>query len=227
MSTKLSKNKPEIIKRRSSSALAIFVDGVGLDRACRRVRRRVDWKKLLQSLSGGKRLIEARYYNLLPHSDDNRQTAFLDNLALAGFSCIIKRLPPKNVEKQVSITVEMASDLMAFALGQTEYPDLNYTNFRSSTQNKDLDDEEFTRSIVTPLSPEEAIQLTKREVILVCPSKEMDYPVSFLNRLGISTITADFGTFSTNKIVTASSDWIDLSLAENIWHGAENSRLST
>ena len=229
MSKTKSSTKPSIIKRRPNSAVGIFVDGVGLDRACKRIKRRVDWKKLLSSLGAGKRLVEARYYNLLPNTDDNRQTAFLDALGQAGFESVIKRLPPKHIEKQVSIAVEMASDLMAFALGQNEFPDLHYFAVRSAAKRNPTaaDWDEEAKPLVAKLTPEESKILSQREVILVCPSKELEYTVSYLKLLGVKTSTADFGTFSVNKTLTASDGWIDLSLSESIWHGSEAARVST
>jgi hypothetical protein len=217
--------KDTIIKRRQDKALGIFVDGVGLDRASRRIRRKVDWKKLLRALSSGKRLISARYYNLLPNSDDNRQISFLDNVSAAGFQAIIKRLPPKHIERQASINVEMAADMIMFGMGKNDFPDLFYHTVRSSGANiaqsndlaKDSDEDSEKSSRIEELSPEEDSILTKREIVIVCPSKELEYPVSYLNNLGVKTVTADFGKFTVSNTLTASSDWIDLTDSEDIW----------
>jgi hypothetical protein len=42
----------------------------------------------------------------------------------AGLTVLVKRLPPKGVTRQVSIDVELAADIIAFALGHFKFSDL-------------------------------------------------------------------------------------------------------
>lgn len=113
-----------VIKRTERRVLGLFIDGTGLDRATRRLNRKVDMSALVRGVSSGLTPIVARYYTLIPYEDDSRQRAFLDAVSRAGLSVIVKRLPPKGVTRQVSIDVEMASDLVAFALGHSQFSDL-------------------------------------------------------------------------------------------------------
>ena len=94
-----------VIKRRQSKLLGLFIDGTGLDRATRRLNRRVDLTALVRGVTSGIKPSVARYYTLIPYEDDSRQRAFLDAVSRAGLSVIVKRLPPKGVTRQVSVDV--------------------------------------------------------------------------------------------------------------------------
>jgi hypothetical protein len=108
--------EPAIVKRRVKRVYGIYVDGVSLDRAARRLGGRIDYAALLKSLCPTGVPLIAKYYILLPFEDDSRHRSYLDAVERSGFEVIVKRLPPKNVERQVGIEVEMAADLVHFAL---------------------------------------------------------------------------------------------------------------
>lgn len=104
-------------KRKVRRRLGLFIDGVGLDRATRRLDRKVDLARLVAGLTSGLKPEIARYYTLVPYEDDARQFAFLDAVERAGLKVVVKRLPPKGVKRQVSMDVHMASDLMSYSFG--------------------------------------------------------------------------------------------------------------
>ncbi|MEZ4754639.1 MAG: hypothetical protein R3A13_10105 [Bdellovibrionota bacterium] len=79
----------------------MFIDGTGLDRAARRLNRKVDIESLIRGVTSGIKPSILRYYTLIPFEDDSRQSAFLDAVAKTGLSVIVKRLPPKTVNRQV------------------------------------------------------------------------------------------------------------------------------
>jgi len=114
-----------IVKRREQRILGLFIDGTGLDRATRRINRKVDMANLLRGVTSGLPPAVARYYTLIPYEDDSRQRAFLDAVARAGMQVIVKRLPPKGVTRQVSVDVEMAADIVAFAMGHSKFSNLS------------------------------------------------------------------------------------------------------
>jgi hypothetical protein len=58
---------------------------------------------------------------------------------------------------------------------------------------------------------------TRRSVVVVCPSRELSYPLSLSKDLGADTTTADFSQFSGGDILKSASKWIDLSGSETIW----------
>ena len=194
---------------RHGVGIAVAIDGVGLDRACRRLKQRVEWSKLLSSLSIGKTITFARYYNVLPPFDDARQVSFIDALTRAGFSSVIKRLPPRGVDIFTGIDIEIATDLMGYAMDTKRFPDIHTDKVKTFSP-------DFMGSSD---KPEEALQETNKlkSIILVCPSRELDYPVAFLNSLGINTATADFGSFNSKRILNTSNNWIDLSDSNQIW----------
>ncbi|MCO6431679.1 MAG: NYN domain-containing protein [Deltaproteobacteria bacterium] len=114
-----------IVRRREKKKLGLFIDGTGLDRASRRVNRKVDMSALVRGVVSGVFPTVARYYTLIPYEDDSRQRAFLDAVSRAGLTVVVKRLPPKGVNRQVSIDVEMAADITAFALGVEQFSELS------------------------------------------------------------------------------------------------------
>ena len=59
-------SKDKIIKRRVERASAILIDGVNLDRATKRLNRKVSIAKLIKSLSGGHKPDVIRYYTIIP-----------------------------------------------------------------------------------------------------------------------------------------------------------------
>lgn len=83
------------IKKREKRVVGLFIDGTGLDRATRRINRKVNMSALVRGVTSGINPIVARYYTLIPYEDDSRQRAFLDAVARAGLSVIVKRLPQR------------------------------------------------------------------------------------------------------------------------------------
>ncbi|MCI5066529.1 NYN domain-containing protein [bacterium] len=140
--------KKGVVKRRRRRTIGVFIDGSSLDRATRRMQRRIDLPRLVQGVSAGGTPTVARYYTLIPHEDDSRQRAFLDAVRRAGLEVVVKRLPPKGITRQVTVEVEMASDMIAFGLGQNEFQDIGYSlseNYEGSRFQEERSSTETTR----------------------------------------------------------------------------------
>jgi hypothetical protein len=214
------------IKKREKKVVGLFIDGTGLDRATRRINRKVDMSALVRGVTSGIAPVVARYYTLVPYEDDSRQRAFLDAVSRAGLSVIVKRLPPKGINRQVSVDLEMAADIVAFSLG--------HTNF--SKENEYLPADHPLRSVSIasqgtrgdPLSAttqatnikDGAIKASEnvlRSAVVVCPSRELAYPLGLLKEFEVDTTTADFGQFNTGDVLKSAAKWIDLSDSETIW----------
>ena len=226
-----------VVKRIEHRRLGLFIDGTGLDRAARRIARKVDMSALVRGVASGTTPTVARYYTLIPYEDDSRQRAFLDAVSRAGLQVIVKRLPPKGVTRQVSVDVEMAADMVAFAQGHSRFSELSQYKSeeparssgsavpsalpfrRVAAHHRDKDREDAAPKPVSPVEKpaEEKPTLEKRIVTVVCPSRDLSYPISLINELGVETITADFGSFNTGDILKSASKWIDLSDSETIW----------
>ena len=103
--------KTKIIKRRQKRIYGVFIDGVGLDRATRRISRKVDISALVRGVTAGTPPTVARYYTIIPFEDDSRHRAFLDAVERAGLGVSVKRLPPIGVTRQVSVDVDMAATI--------------------------------------------------------------------------------------------------------------------
>lgn len=236
-----------VVKRRERRVLGLFIDGTGLDRATRRINRKVDMTSLVRGVTSGIPPIVARYYTLIPYEDDSRQRAFLDAVYRAGLEVVVKRLPPKGVSRQVAVDVEMTADIVAFALGHQNFGDLSkYTpqgennpseSYRGGAlpsampfqRNKDDGkstgrEEKLDKEKLEQKSPAQSLVSSdqkklqeKRIVTIVCPSRDLSYPVSLVKELGVDTITADFGQFNTGDILKSAAKWIDLSDSETIW----------
>jgi hypothetical protein len=224
------------IKKRDRKTIGLFIDGTGLDRATRRINRKVDMAALVRGVTSGIAPTIARYYTLIPYEDDSRQRAFLDAVARAGLSVIVKRLPPKGVNRQVSVDLEMAADMVAFALGLTSFSKENeylpadllaavqgYTSadplprrgaplqLTRSQENRATAEKDGEAPLITEANP------SQRKVVVVCPSRELSYPIGLIKDLGADTTNADFGQFNSGDILKSASKWIDLSDSETIW----------
>lgn len=220
------------IKKREKRVVGLFIDGTGLDRATRRINRKVDMAALVRGVTSGVAPIVARYYTLVPYEDDSRQRAFLDAVARAGLSVIVKRLPPKGITRQVSVDLEMAADMVAFAFGlnsfskENEYlptePAQRATAIHTPAQymRRQQAQAEVAASEEVPSKNEDSIPDVKtapRSVVVVCPSRELAYPISLVKPIAADTTTADFGQFNTGDVLKSASKWIDLSDSETIW----------
>jgi hypothetical protein len=219
------------VKKREKRVVGLFIDGTGLDRATRRINRKVDMAALVRGVTSGINPIVARYYTLVPFEDDSRQRAFLDAVARAGLSVIVKRLPPKGIARQVSVDLEMAADIVAFANGlnsfskENEYmpsePFEGESPVRTPAQfmRRQLAEvsgaSEADDKTPTPEIPD--IATAPRSVVVVCPSREIAYPLSLIKPIAADTTTADFGQFNTGDVLKSAAKWIDLSDSETIW----------
>jgi hypothetical protein len=211
--------KKGIVKRTSRRVLGVFIDGTSLDRATKRMHKRIDLAGLVKGVSAGMTPIVARYYTLIPYEDDSRQLAFLDAVRSAGLEVVIKRLPPKGITRQVTVDIQMASDMIAFGLGQNSFKDIGY-NFRGANNEEDklaVDvDTQATAEEPTPLPAKNDLP-EKRIVTAICPPRDLSYAFSLLSSLQVETVTVDFGEASGRELLKSASRWIDLSTAESIW----------
>lgn len=212
-----------IVKRTQKRSLGLFVDGTGLDRATRRLSRKVDMTALIRGLSSGLTPTVARYYTLIPFEDDSRHRAFLDAVARAGMTVVVKRLPPKGITRQVSVDVEMASDIVAFSLGHYRFSSLSeYIPAESTTHNNSYSNEILherkTGEEHSNVSNNKEPQINESRIVTVlCPSRDLAYPISLVKELGVDTVSADFGQLHGSDVLKSAAKWIDLSTSETIW----------
>ncbi len=203
-----------IVRRTEKRVIGLFIDGTGLDRATRRINRKVDMASLVRGVTSGTPPVVARYYTLIPYEDDSRQRAFLDAVTRAGLRVVVKRLPPKGVNRQVSVDVEMAADMVAFALGHSSFSSLS----EYSTEGGYHEGPGFTAPAPREEpSPPSSARPENRIITVVCPSRDLAYPISLVKELGVDTISADFGQFNAGDILKSAAKWIDLSDSETIW----------
>lgn len=204
-----------VVRRTEKRVIGLFIDGTGLDRATRRINRKVDMASLVRGVTSGTPPVVARYYTLIPYEDDSRQRAFLDAVTRAGLRVVVKRLPPKGVNRQVSVDVEMAADMVAFALGHSSFSSLS----EYSTEGGFHEGPGFSpaRPETKDPAPPQASRPENRIITVVCPSRDLAYPISLVKELGVDTISADFGQFNAGDILKSAAKWIDLSDSETIW----------
>jgi hypothetical protein len=223
-----------LVKKKERRVVGLFIDGVNLDRATRRINKKVDLQALVRGVSSGSVPIVARYYTVIPHEDDSRQRAFLDAVARAGLSVIVKRLPPKGIARQVTTDLEMAADMVAFSLGLSSFSKENeylpaeiqaVKNFAMGGAQKAHHGDALDASTIAPaqrssgplLQIDADVKDARRSVVVVCPSRELSYPLSMAKDLGADTTTADFGQFTGSDVLKSAQKWIDLSGSETIW----------
>lgn len=223
-----------VVKRNERRVVGLFIDGTGLDRATRRINKKVEIGKLVKGVTSGSLPVVARYYTLIPYEDDSRQRAFLDAIYNVGLDVVVKRLPPKGVTRQVSVDVEMAADIVAFAMGWQSFSDNSVYKGEEGNFAPQVGVTSFERirmvnspsAKVTsePQTPRQSSDIKekgsgikeKRIVTIVCPSRDLSYPVSLVKEFGVDTIIADFGQFNSD-LLRAAAKWIDLSDSETIW----------
>lgn len=220
--------KSGVLKRKTKRKLGLFIDGTSLDRATRRLERKIDLAKLVAGVTAGLQPEIARYYTLVPYEDDSRQFAFLDAVERAGLEVVIKRLPPKGVKRQVSMDVHIASDIIAFSVGVfdrpagAEAPNLGsgsgFKNGHPAAAGSVLPGEsDTTSSLIVPRYSESAHQDLKRIAAVVCPSRELSYAIFLSHKMHVETQLADFGLYGTSDGWKGVDRWIDLSTSETIW----------
>ncbi len=226
-----------VVKRSVRRELGIFIDGTGLDRATRRINRKVDMPSLVKGVAAGSIPVVARYYTLIPYEDDSRQRAFLDAVRRSNLRVVVKRLPPKGVTRQVSVDIEMAADIVAFALGHYKFSSLSeyipgeaekehksplmpgreLVAARSKDHSEHRREPEAEIDDESPASSAGSDQKVQRIVTIVCPGRDLAYPISLVKELGVDTVTADFGQFNNKDLLKSAAKWIDLSDSETIW----------
>lgn len=224
--------KGGIVKRKIKRHMGLFIDATGLDRATRRLERKVDLARLVQGITSGAKLEVARYYALIPYEDDARQFAFLDAVERAGVEVITKRLPPKGVKRQVSMDVHIAADMVSFAHGvfadKAAAKEAAKAVVNGSPQSV-LGSHHVLGSpeseivapppVVQTPAPAPRDPNIRRMITVVCPSRELSYALFMCSDLGIETSLADFGLYGSSDGWKGVDRWIDLSTSETIWRG--------
>lgn len=196
------KLKGGVLKRKVKRRMGLFIDGTGLDRATRRLERKVDLSRLVAGVTAGLVPDVARYYTLVPYEDDARQFAFLDAVERAGLEVIMKRLPPKGVKRQVSMDVHIASDLIAYTMGHFEKVEHEAMAVNDNCPSPTTDGNGAT---------------IKRIAAVVCPTREMSYAIYLSHLAGAETHLADFGLYGSSDGWKGVDRWVDLSTSETIW----------
>lgn len=210
--------KGGVVKRKMKRRMGLFIDATGLDRATRRLERKVDLSRLVSGLTSGIKLEVARYYCLIPNEDDARQFAFLDAVERAGIEVITKRLPPKGVKRQVSMDVHLASDLISFCFGHFEKTE-EVAKAVPEEGNAAANGEETKNKTIALSNSASSSRGIQRIATVVCPSREMSYAIYVCNQLHIETCLADFGLYGSSDGWKGVDRWIDLSTSETIWRG--------
>jgi hypothetical protein len=208
--------KKGVVKRNTRREVGIFIDGVNIDRASRRLNKKIDFAALKQSLSNGLPVRVARYYSVIPNEDDARQHSFFDVVHRAGFEVILKRLPPIGIDRQVSTDVEMAADIVAFSLGVTEFQNDNQY-LPDELLNLKKSDKNSSSSESTQDTDSGKNDSVVRIATIVTPSRDMSYPISLASKNGADTVTADFASMATGDKMKSALKWVDLTDAESIY----------
>ena len=210
----IEKLKNGVVKRKNKRALGLFVDGISLDRATRRLERKIDLDKLVASITEGLPPEIARYYTLVPYDDDARQFSFLAAVERSGLEVVAKRLPPKSVQRKVAMDVHMATDLMLFATGQFENRTApikstidEMVGFSDDLENKDLG---------INLSKERDLSI-KRTAIVLCPNRELSYALYMCHQFDVEIMLVDFGSYNKSDNWRSIDKWVDISTSETIW----------
>ena len=219
------------VKRKTQRRMGLFIDATGLDRATRRLEKKVDLSRLVKGVTAGAKLEIARYYCLIPNEDDARQFSFLDAVERAGIEVVTKRLPPKGVKRQVSMDVHLASDLVSFCHGlfsedqkstedaesaedqQSDRLQANASGSSASGHSSGSSDYGPTRIIAASSSKKQI----RRVATVVCPSRELSYAIYTASISGVETTLADFGLYGSSDGWKGVDKWVDLSTSETIW----------
>jgi hypothetical protein len=230
----------KVIRRRGGAPRdhAVFIDGTALDRASRRLNKKIDLSALLRGVCGGIDPRIARYYTIIPYEDDSRHHSFLDAVRNAGLEVILKRLPPKGINRQVAVDFDMAVDIMAFGLGHIDFQvkreneanipisdDLTAATStardddKSSCSNTLVKAQQYSadKTEINNFCDSSKIQTAQKIVTVVCPSRELARPIELLNKMNVDTVSVDFGQFNPGDVLKSAAKWIDLSNADTIW----------
>ena len=203
--------KKGVVKKDLKREIALFIDGIGLDLASKRLKKKIDLQGLVKGLTGGIKPIISRYYTLIPFEDDSRHRSYLDAVHRAGLDVVVKRLPPKHIDRQINVYPEISADLVAFGLGHKDFSNLSRhipvdENFNQSEKDNKDSMQNFKSG-----------EKTQKIATIVCPSWELEYPILLVKEFGVDTISADFGEFAGRNILKNASKWIDLSDSMSIW----------
>jgi hypothetical protein len=133
----------------------------------------------------------------------------------------------------VSTDIEMASDIVAFSLGLSSFSKENeylpaeleaakhYANTSPAAASAPTLDpatlQTATRTGGPLLHIDNATPDTRRSVVVICPTRDLSYPMSLAKHLGADTTTADFSQFAGSNVLKSAAKWIDLSGSETIW----------
>ncbi|RME62033.1 MAG: NYN domain-containing protein [Candidatus Dadabacteria bacterium] len=204
-----------IIKRRQKTIYGIFIDGIALDRAGRRIGKKVSLDKLVSTLAPTNCVVK-RYYTVIPHQDDARHLSFIDSIRNRGFRVTVKRLLPKNVERTVTADVEIASDIIAFAYTNPSVFDCLDVTSSEKGRKGGIGKAASSAAAAEADNIKEAVY---KKIVIVCPSGELYYPVNLIrhNCKNAEIIAADFGKFSNRNIIAIAHSWFDLSDSQTIW----------
>lgn len=217
--SKKSIGEPPVVRRAVRRVVGLFIDGPSLDRAARRLNRRVDFSALIRGVCPGSAPVVARYYTVIPHDDDSRQRSFLDAVRGAGFDVIVKRLPPKGINRQVAVDPDMAADMLAFAHGHTSFaqsPELHDISLRATPPSEGREEGGVSEDSSRPTEEPDTREI-RRCVTVVCPSRELAYALWLSKQVGVETTTADFSKFASGDFMRTATKWMDLSDSETIW----------
>lgn len=220
----------KVVKRTENREYSIFIDGVSLDRACRRLGKRISYEALVKSLCTGSEPAVARYYTLLTIEDDARQSSFYDAVARAGLDVVKKRLPPKNLNRVISTDLEMACDILATVLNRQDACDASLKiasgDYSISPKTSKLGrmpsnpDSALAKLAAVNTEKTENTKSIKKVIITVCASKEVSYALNICRHLGAETINADFGAIVGRDVLRGAERWVDLGFSEKIWKSA-------
>jgi len=99
-----------------SERVMIFIDGSNILWASKTLNINVNYKKLVDELVGGRRLIRPNFYCSIGVPPTPQQVKFHDSLRFQGFNVItkpVKKRPERSVEKGVDVALVI--DMLKFA----------------------------------------------------------------------------------------------------------------
>lgn len=99
-----------------SERTMVFIDGSNILWACKTLNVKVDYRKMVDVLVGGRRLIRPNFYCSIGVPPSPQQIKFHDSLRFQGFNVITKpvKIRPKGaIEKGVDVA--LVTDMLKFA----------------------------------------------------------------------------------------------------------------
>lgn len=104
--------------------------------------------------------------------------------------------------------------MMAFAFGHTTFaqsPELHDISLRGGQGGEAAGTD----------GAEEDTREVRRCITVVCPSRELAYPLWLSKQVGVDTTTADFSKFASGDFMRTATKWMDLSDSQTIWVSTE------